>query len=188
VQLVNTMTGGPSRYRTQARVLWDDERIYVAFICEDDDVWAREGRKNDDPIYEDEVVEVFIDADGDGRTYNEVEVSPANVQFDAQFPSYRSNLKEALAWRSGMVSAVRIDGTLNDSSDRDRGWRAELSIPIAQLAAVPGRPKRGDRWRFNLFRIDTKNRAGAWDGAALSPPLRGDFHALDRFATLVFAD
>src|SRR5439155_13455923 len=99
---------------------------------------------------------------------------------------YRSDLPTALRWASGMRSAVAIQGTLNDSRDTDRGWTAELAIPIARLTAVPHPPKLGDRWRFNLYRIDTHNRAHVWDGAALSPPLRGDFHALDRFATLEF--
>jgi hypothetical protein len=186
VLLKNTMNGSDPRYKTEARVLWDAENLYVGFVSDDDDVWAREGRKKDDAIYEDEVVEVFVDADGDGKTYNELEVSPANVQFDAMFVSYRSDLKAALAWDSGMRSAVTIQGTLNKDSDQDSGWTAELAIPLAKLAAVPRPPKQGDKWRFNLYRIDNHNRAHEWDGAALSPPLRGDFHALDRFATLQF--
>src|SRR5439155_26559179 len=86
--LVNTMTGAPPRYATEARVLWDEKALYVGFKCDDDDVWAKPGRKNDGAIYEDEVVEVFDDSAGAGKDYDELEVSPANVQFDAQFASY----------------------------------------------------------------------------------------------------
>jgi hypothetical protein len=51
-------------------------------------------------------------------------------------------------------------------------------------AAPPPRP--GSRWRANLYRLETHNRAGAVEGQAFSPPYRGDFHALDRFGWLVF--
>jgi hypothetical protein len=182
--LVNTMTGRAPRYPTRARVLWDDAHLYVGFECEDEQVWAKAGREHDDPIYEDEVVEVFIDADGDGRSYDEVQVSPANVQFDASFVHHRSDLATAKRWSSGTKSAVAIDGTLENDVDRDRSWTAELAIPLRGLSGLTRPPRAGDRWRFNLYRIDMKNPARVWDGSALRAPLRGDFHALDRFAWL----
>ena len=48
-------------------------------------------------------------------------------------------------------------------------------------------PKLGDSWKLNLFRLDAPEgkpqMAAAW-----SPPLVGDFHALDKFGEIVFAD
>ena len=95
-------------------------------------------------------------------------------------------------WESGMKAAVKVNGTLNKRTDVDKGWTVELKLP---LSAVKGRaakpiqipPKVGDKWRANLFRMDVPKgkprQASAW-----SPPHRGDFHTLDRFGTLVFAD
>ena len=80
-ELVETLTGRPPRYRTEARLLWDERALYVGFACEDDEVWARPGRVDDDPIYEDEVVEIFLDPSGVGRGYGEIEVSPDGVRF-----------------------------------------------------------------------------------------------------------
>ena len=47
------------------------------------------------------------------------------------------------------------------------------------------RPAVGDRWKFNLYRL-RQGPGQPNEGQAFSPPMRGDFHALDRFATLRF--
>jgi hypothetical protein len=183
VNLVNSLDGSRTRVRTTARLLWDELYLYVSFDCEDPDVWST-FTKRDEPLYTQEVVEIFIDADGDGRTYNELEVSPANVLFDAYFPERRQGMD--LSWDSGALTAVKVLGTLNDASDTDEGWRVEMRIPIARLAAVPHVPPRpGDRWRFNLYRLEHHGRREV-EGQAFSPPRVGDFHALSRFAWLVF--
>jgi hypothetical protein len=183
VTLVNSLDGSPGRVRTTARLLWDDKYLYVSFDCEDPDVWST-FTKRDEPLYTQEVVEVFIDADGDGRTYNEIEVNAANVLFDAYYPERRQGMD--LSWDSEALTAVTVQGTLNDASDKDEGWRVEMRIPIEKLAAVPHVPPRpGDRWRFNLYRLEHHGRRDI-EGQAFSPPRVGDFHALNRFAWLVF--
>ncbi len=185
VTLVNSLDGSPGRVRTTARLLWDDRYLYVSFDCEDTDVWST-FTKRDEPLYTQEAVEIFIDADGDGRTYNEIEVSPANVLFDAYFPERRQGMD--LSWDSQALTAVTVQGTLNDASDTDQGWRVEMRIPIERLAAVPHVPPRvGDRWRFNLYRLVFHSRKEA-EGQAFSPPRVGDFHALNRFGWLVFEE
>ena len=57
---------------------------------------------------------------------------------------------------AGQLSAVHLDGTLNDPGDRDLGWSVELAIPWAAFAdggrtAVP--PPPGSRWRVNFSRV-----------------------------------
>jgi hypothetical protein len=54
-------------------------------------------------------------------------------------------------------------------------------------SAVVLPPAPGHVWRINMFRMDVPQgkpqQASGW-----SPPLVGDFHALDRFGELVFGD
>ncbi len=180
--LVGSLTGAPPRHPTVARVLRDERHLYLAFDCRDDQVFVRSGRQHDDPIYEDEVVEVFLDPAGTGRDYVEIEVSPAGVTFDARFESWRSDLGRARAWESGAVAAAWIDR----GPAVDRGWTVELRLPTDALRGAAPPPGPGSRWRANLYRLETHNRAGAVEGQAFSPPYRGDFHALDRFGWLVF--
>jgi len=186
VQLAGSYDGRKVSLRTLARVTWDDQFVYVAFDCEDPDAWGSL-RQRDDPIYNEEVVEAFFDANGDGRTYNELQVSPNNVQFDAAFVAYRSDLEAAKAWQSSFTTAVQVKGTVNDPSDQDERWTAEMRIPISELMEVPNSPPRpGDRWRFNLYRLE-KVKRDQQEGQSFSPLFKGDFHHLPRFGWLEFA-
>ena len=183
VVLRGSFDGRPVSQRTQAWLTYDERFLYVAFNAQDPDIWGTY-RKNDEPIYEQEVVEVFLDANADGRTYNELQVSPHNVTFDAYFPARRQGMD--LSWDSGMTSAVKVRGTLDDASDRDEGWTVEMRIPFDRLAEVPNvPPRKGDRWRFNLYRLEHPGRKTV-EGQAFSPLFVGDFHALPRFGWLVF--
>jgi hypothetical protein len=83
-------------------------------------------------------------------------------------------------------TALKVRGTLDNPADRDEGWTVELQIPFARLAEVPNvPPKKGDRWRFNLYRLEHLERR-AVEGQAFSPLFVGDFHALSRFGWLTF--
>ena len=87
---------GKARQRTEVRLLWDEANLYLAFECADDDAWST-STEHDADLWEQDVVEVFIDPDGDGKTYAELQVSPAGVLFDASFPAHRSDLAVARA-------------------------------------------------------------------------------------------
>lgn len=186
VTLTTSFDGREAKRKTRFRALWDDTFIYVAFDCDDPDVWGTLLKK-DDPIYNEEVVEVFFDADGDGATYNELQVSPHNTNFDASFVARRSDLEEAMKWESGLTTAVDIRGTIDRSDDVDQGWSAEMKIPIANLNHVPHvPPQKGDRWRFNAYRLEHFVHSQNIEGQSFSPLFVGDFHALPRFGWLVF--
>jgi hypothetical protein len=183
VELRGSFDGRSVSLRTEARLLYDETSLYVAFDVEDPDVWGTLLTR-DAPIYEQEVVEVFLDANADGKTYNELQVSPHNVIFDAYFPARRQGMD--LSWDSGMKTAVKVRGTLDNPADRDEGWTVEMQIPFARLAEVPHvPPQKGERWRFNLYRLEHLGRRNV-EGQAFSPLFIGDFHALPRFGWLTF--
>jgi Carbohydrate family 9 binding domain-like len=177
---VRSTDGKPASAATVARLLWDERALYVAFQAEDSDV-STPFERDDDPLYTSNVVEIFLNPSGDLTRYVEIEVAPSNALFDASFVGRRQNMDRS--WSSHARHAVRVDGTLNDSRDVDRGWTVELAIPFEMLPGSP-RPRTGDEWRFNLYRL----RQPPGEGQALSPPLVPDFHALDRFATLRFVE
>lgn len=186
VTLTASFDGRPVTRKTTARLVYDDQFIYIAFDAEDPDVWGTKRNKDDD-IYNEDAVEVFFNASSDGANYNELQVSPHNVNFDARFVSRRSDLAAAMKWESGMTTAVDVRGTLDDDSDQDTGWSAEMKIPIANLANVPHvPPAKGEAWRFNLYRLEHLKRRTEIEGQSFSPLFVGDFHALPRFGKLIF--
>lgn len=173
--------------KTRARFAWTADTLYVAVESEDDDVWTT-FTERDSNTWEQEVIELFIDADGDKRDYLELQVTPANVIFDAKFERHRSDLAKARAWNmEGLRTAVVVDGTLNQRDDTDKGYTVEMAIPVAQVPGAKAPIAHGQSWRVNLFRWDAP-KEGRQKAAAFSPPVVGDFHALDRFGRLRFMD
>jgi hypothetical protein len=183
---VRSLDGKPAGAATEARLLWDDDHLYVAFLNEDTNV-SGTFFHDDEKLYTSNVDEIFLDPKGDGSHYDEIEIAPTNALFDASFSGGPRQGMD-LSWSSQARHAVHVDGTLNDPRDVDRGWTVELAIPFASLTGMPKpRPSRGDRWKFNLYRL-RQGPGQPGEGQAYSPPMRGDFHALDRFATLRFED
>ena len=193
---VNTQSGAPAEHKTEAKLLWDDKNLYVGFENVDNDVWSSL-TKRDDKLWTQEAVEIMIDADKNGKTYVEFQVAPSGQIFDTYLPAWRKYENEVdpkrkpYDWNSGIKAAVKVGGTLNKRNDQDKGWVAEIAIPLADVAGLDTTqkpaPKFGDTWRLNMFRMDAPEgkpqQFSAW-----SPPLVGDFHKLDRFGEVVFGD
>jgi hypothetical protein len=189
VELVRAIDGAAPRQRTGLRLLWDDEHLYAAFRVADEDIRATHTER-DSPLWEEEAVELFVDPWGAERLYVEIEVSPANVVFDALVVNRalhgetRRDLDALSVWRcEGLLTAVRVDGLVN-GGPVSRGWDAELAMPIRQLAPRQP-PAPGVEWRFNAYRIDRSEHGDELQ--ALAPTGRPDFHLPERFARLAFA-
>jgi Carbohydrate family 9 binding domain-like len=195
---VNTLTAAPTEQKTEAKLAWDSKYLYVAFDNQDSDVWSNLA-KRDDKLWTQEADELMIDADGNGKTYVELQVAPNGSVFDTYLPEYRKYedsidpKRKPYSWNSKLVAKVVVDGTLNKREDKDKGWTVELAIPLEDVkgldkdSKVKTPPVVGDVWRFNMYRMDMPQgkpqQAMGW-----SPPLVGDFHALDKFGELVFGD
>jgi Carbohydrate family 9 binding domain-like len=190
VPLLTVEGGGFDVAPSEVRLLWDDTHLYVLARLDDSDV-ASQYRTDDEPIWKEDCVELFIDADRSGRGYVELQVNPRGTLFDSWFKTQRPD--GDVAWSSGMKAGITLEATLDDRDDRDKGWQVELAIPHQ---AVKGRheamkvripPEPGDRWRLNVVRVEKPARgnlsAASWAGITIQ-----DFHAIDRLNTVVFAD
>jgi hypothetical protein len=197
---VNTLTGAPlgPEMQTEAKLLWDKKNLYIGFENTDDDVWT-DLAKRDDKLWTQEADELMIDADGNGRTYIELQIAPNGNIFDTYLPSPRKYedtvdpKMKPFSWNSKMVAKVHVDGTLNKRDDKDKGWTVEAALPLEDVkglddkSAVRLPPEPGDVWRINMYRMDLP-KGRPQQAAGWSPPMVGDFHALSRFGELVFAD
>jgi hypothetical protein len=147
---------GP-RFQTRAKMLWDDRYFYVAAELEEPQVWATL-TQHDSVIFRDNDFEVFLNPSGDTRNYFEFEMNALNTGWDLFLPKpYREGGKADNSWEiPGLKTAVAIDGTLNDPSDRDRGWTLEIAFPWSAFAlrAPVRRPKAGEEWRINFSRVE----------------------------------
>ena len=175
---------------TVARLMWDDRYLYMSFECEDSNIWSTMTVR-DLPIYNEEVVEVFINADGDRETYLELEVNPLNTLWDGFIVNTETGRKGLLAWNSlGIRRAVFVDGSLNNPSDKDGNWSVELALPLEDVVTGAHSPAQaGDRWRVNLYRIDLPDGPGVRGEYYSWSPISGrTFHDPDRFGEIEFSD
>lgn len=182
---------GPASRRTEARVCWDDAYLYICFRSDDPDIWGTMFDRDDD-LFEEEVVEAFIDSDSDLVRYYEFQMSPRGTLFDALVHNPTGLRRDLVADRTwtceGWLAAVRVEGTLDDRDDVDEGWTVEWAIPFASIPGAPNTPpKDGDTWRMNLYRID---RTPTEEFSCWSPTLEtpADFHVPSLFGTIVFKE
>lgn len=159
--------------RTRAKVLWDNNYLYVGAEMEEPHLWATL-LDRDAIVYRDDDFEVFLDPEGDGLDYFEVEVNPYGTVLDLFMNRpYNQRGSADIDWDlPGLRIGVFLIGTLNDPSQEDGGWSVELAIPWEDLVPPGARvaprfqdssrpfhrpgnpPKPGDRWRINFSRVD----------------------------------
>jgi hypothetical protein len=153
------------RFRTRAKMLWDEHSFYVAAELEEPHVWATL-TTHDAVIFHDNDFEVFIDPNGDNHEYYEFEINALNTGWDLFLPRpYKDGGRAMNSWEiPGLKTAVHIDGTLNDPSDTDKGWSVELVFPwkvLGEAAYQPAPPRDGDQWRVNFSRVQWRHEVVA---------------------------
>lgn len=146
-------------FRTRMKMLWDDRCLYIAAELEEPHVWANL-TEHDAVIFYDNDFEVFLDPDGDNHNYAELEMNALNTTWDLFLPKpYRDGGPALHDWEiRGLKTAVAIDGTLNDPTDRDQGWTLEIAWPLANVKEFAPKssfpPEEGARWRINFSRVE----------------------------------
>lgn len=190
-RFVDLVSGGPTLFDTRAAVLWDDKHLYVGFWVEEPFVQG-DLTERDSPIYNNNDVEVFIDG---REAYYEFEINSLGTIYEvfiiweeayesggySKVPAFSLSNPKVKQWNGnhprgrrvasfdwdlpGLKTAVHVDGTLNDDTDRDRGWTVELAFPWegmrdftrADQRSLP--PDDGDVWRIDFSRFNQYKEA-----------------------------
>jgi hypothetical protein len=190
------------RYRTRVKMLWDDEALYILAELEEPHVGALLTQHDSYIFHHDHDFEVFLDPDGDCHLYGELEMNALNTTWDLLLTKpYKDGGKAIDAWEiDGLRTAVRVDGTINDARDVDKGWTVEIAWPwkgLKQIASCPVPPRDGDRWRLNFSRVQLKHefRDGRYrkikgsteDNWVWSPQGAINMHLPERWGELLFS-
>ena len=154
--------GGTIPHQCRVKMLWDDDYLYILADMDEQHLWATRN-EHDSIIYHDPDFEVFIDPDGDGLNYIELEINELNTTWDLFITRpYRFNDANILHdWEiKGLKHAVHLRGTLNTPDDADDGWSVELAIPWssitshAHLPRTSKAPEPGSSMRMNFSRVN----------------------------------
>lgn len=184
---VHPNTGETAGSTASARVLWDDEALYIGMSARDRDIWATITER-DGNLWEEEILEVMLDPGSDGTDYLDIEVNPLGTVFDAVFPQATGrDLSAARAIQiEGLQWAVDVNGTPADREQPDTRWSVEIRIPWNSLPDFDA-PIAGTEIRANFYRFDRPADARV-STSAWSPVFGGSFHQPDKFGIIVLSE
>ncbi|SDS63305.1 Carbohydrate family 9 binding domain-like [Mucilaginibacter mallensis] len=148
--------------KTQVKMLWDDSCLYIAAKLQEPNLWAYQTH-HDDIVYYDNDFEIFINPNNTTHQYFEIEVNAINTLFDLFLNKpYNVSGNPMVSWdAAGMRSVVKVQGTVNNASDTDRGWTVEMAIPFRSISTGWNTrpPKDSTLWRINFSRVEWDTKA-----------------------------
>lgn len=143
--------------QTNIKMLWSDSSLYIAARMMEPDVWATL-KNRDDIVFLDNDIEIFVNPNNSTHEYYEIECNAINTIFDLLLNKpYRNKGNPISTWNTpGMRSAVKVQGTINNPSDKDKSWTMEMVIPFSALGLSNRyqQPKEGTTWRINFSRVE----------------------------------
>ena len=190
------------RFSTRVRMLWDDDYLFIGADMEEPHLWGTL-TEHDCIIYNDNDFEVFLDLNGTCQHYVELELNLLNTTWDLMLSRpYRAGGVRFNGWEfHGLRTSIHVDGTLNDPSDTDRGWKTEIAIPWSSLRDVTDRPlppRDGDQIRIGFSRVEWHHEifdgqyqrvpALPEDNWVWTPTGVIDMHRPERWGVLQFTD
>lgn len=175
------------------QLLYDDQYLYVKTEFQDSDIMTN-ARENGGHFYlQGDLVEVFLKP-ANANYYWEIYGTPNQLNTRFYFTS-RSTVGTPSSFTHqnvGIKVAAKINGTFNDSSDRDKSMTLLLAIPLAELnrphvtqdhpaGTVPFVP--GYEWRILVARYNYSRYLDEIDYSSF-PQILQSYHALEYFAVL----
>lgn len=171
----------------KVRVAWDDNWLYVAFDFTDSDVVA-EGKKDGLHHYKmGDLAEVFIKPDNQSWCW-ELYATPTGKKTTFFFPSQgRMGLPSNFEYKfqkGRLKVAAKVNGTLNNYSDRDKGWTAEMAIPISELTSRGEKFDPQTPWRLFVGRYNYSYHLPRKELSMMPRLPKTNYHLIDSYATL----
>jgi hypothetical protein len=151
------MNGTDALQTTTAKILWSDTHLYLAFVVQDNSIWANFTAR-DSYLWNQDVMEVLIDKEGDATNYSEFGFAPNGTFYDYLMSMpYSAGGNATETWNvTGLTVKTTVSGTSNTSNGGVQ-WVCEVAIPFAGVPATPttfSKPAIGDIWRLNVARAD----------------------------------
>jgi hypothetical protein len=189
------------RFHTRAKVLWDDEFLYVGAELQERHIWANITQDNE-VIFHDNDFEVFIDPTGTTHEYRELEVNALGKQWSLRLnkPYSDGGAEDSRRVKPDgfdleATVAVHVDGAVNRPDVRSKRWTVETAIPVRQIGGPP--PRVGGFWRINFSRVQWRVRVdgdrylkqpGPEDNWVYGPMGLVNMHLPERWPILQFAE
>jgi len=171
---------------TVARMVWDDEYLYVAYYCHDRHISASVTVRHG-PVSKDDCVEIFLSPNpGKIKNYYTFEINAIGTMLNRCRTDW---WKGPPTWEPDSVRYRTTHQALarKEEASGEESWVVELAIPFRNFSrdAVHTPPQPGDRWRLNLNRLGGKTNPQSSTWSPIPPPAR-TFHTPEAFGWVVF--
>lgn len=177
-----------AKEQTVARLLWDDENLYVSFYCHDKNISAEVVERHG-PVSRDDSVEVFLSPNPSKiRNYYGFEINVIGTMLNFLRADWYQG---PFHWEpEGVRYRTSFHGLpVKHESPKDDHWILELAIPFKNFEKdAPNTPPRdGDSWRLNLNRAGGKTNAqfSTWSPVSTEKP---NFHVPEAFGAVRFVN
>lgn len=167
-ELRDSRTGARAPFRTGLNFERAADGLRFSFECENSKRFSAYEDDNE-PIYNGDVVEVFVCVGEDKSRYFEVEVAPNGAVFFAKIVNDGEGISAEMLEKN-FVSSARAT---------ENGYDAEIFLPNEAIGL-----KEGDSVFFNAYRIETDGGEPEKYLLALNPTLCGSFHKPSFFVAL----
>lgn len=165
------------------RFAWDDKYYYLAASFEDSDVVAK-GKEDQMHHYRyGDLCELFLKP-VDYNFYWELYVTPADKK-----TSFFFKQKGALDFENyscGLNVAANCLGTLNNSKDKDKGWIAEMAMPIKDLESLGCKFGQGVNWKILVGRYNYSRYLPDKELSMMPQLSKTSYHLHEEYANLEF--
>ncbi|MFN0168427.1 MAG: carbohydrate-binding family 9-like protein [Bryobacteraceae bacterium] len=183
----NWWTAG-AKEQTVAKLLWDDDRLYVSYYCHDKHISATVTERHG-PVSKDDCVEIFLSPNpSKPRNYYGFEMNVIGTMLNFRIADWWTGKPQ---WEpEGVELRTSYFGLpKKDESPRDDHWTLEVSIPFRNFArdAAHVPPRDGDEWRIGLNRAGgvTDAQYSTWAPVATPTP---NFHVPESFGYVRFVN
>jgi hypothetical protein len=173
-------------YSTKAKVLYSKTGIYYLFVCEDKKITASMQADFLD-LWNEDVIEIFMQPDATVPAYFEYEISPLNYELPISIFNEKGKLNSWIPFHyegdRKTRHATTVQGGAQKSNATIDSWTSEIFIPYKLLKpSLKKFPVSGTQWRGNLYRIDYDKGETLWAWQ----PNSGDFHEYQKFGIFQF--
>ncbi|WP_020526867.1 family 20 glycosylhydrolase [Flexithrix dorotheae] len=146
--------------KTEFALKWDEENLYIAFNVKNSNLQALKKKRDQEGLHMDDGVEFLIDAnldkskswEGDDIAYH---INVLNAIIDDRGLDAKGQYNSK--WNGKAKTAVKINGTINQATDIDKGYQVEVAIKWKEIGKTPAN---GLKLGINLCTNDRNDKTG----------------------------
>jgi hypothetical protein len=191
LELTQYMGERPEHFpKTQAKLLYDDDALYVIFRVADQYVRAT-AKKHQDMVCQDSCVEFFFTPGVDvSKGYFNLEMNCGGTMwFRFQVIPRKDSVKVSPAVVKGMDVATTLPKIVDPEIAEPTTWVVEYRLPFAFVKdyySGATLPAPGVQWRANFFKCADATSKPHWLTWSRVNRPKPDFHVPEDFGTLEF--